>query len=158
MIQEFCDWLSSTQLGMIVSERYFPAIESIHVVALAAVFGSIALVDMRLMGLAQKKVSITYLDNQVLPWVWRAFTLAALTGILMFIGNATTYYDNVPFRIKMVLLVLLAVNMAIFQFGTFKRVSAWDMGPPATGARVAGAISLTLWTGVIITGRWIGFV
>jgi hypothetical protein len=139
MIQEFCEWLSGTQLGMIVSERYFPAIESIHVVALAAVFGTIALVDLRLLGLAQKKVSITYLDNQVLPWTWRAFILAAITGTLMFIGNATTYYENIPFRIKMVLLVLLAVNMAIFQFGTFKRVSAWDTGPPAMGARVAGA-------------------
>lgn len=158
MLEEFCNWLSGTWLGMIVSERFFPQIESIHVIALAGVFGSIAIVDLRLLGLAQRHLSITYLSNQVLPWVWRSFILAAITGTLMFIGNATTYYHNVPFRLKVVMLVLIAVNMAIFQFGTFRNVSAWDTGPPATGARVAGAISLLLWVGVIATGRWIGFV
>jgi len=94
----------------------------------------------------------------VLPWTWRAFFLAAITGTLMFIGNASSYYGNVPFRIKVVLLILVAVNMAVFQFGTFKNVTAWDTGKPAPGARVAGALSLLLWTGIVTSGRWIGFV
>src|SRR3954452_7797856 len=119
MIEQICIWLQETWLGMQVSENYFPLIESIHVIGLAGVFGSIAIVDMRLLGLANKKLPITYLSNQVLPWTWRFFFLAALTGTLMFIGNASSYYGNVPFRVKVVLLILVAVNMAIFQFGTF---------------------------------------
>ena len=158
MIQEFCNWLSSTWLGMEVSEKYFPMVESIHVIGLAGVFGSIALVDLRLLGFANKKLSITYLSNQVLPWTWRSFFLAALTGTLLFIGNATTYYDNTPFRIKVVLLILVGINMMIFQFGTFRNVTAWDTGKPAAGARFAGATSLLLWTGIVTAGRWIGFV
>jgi len=158
MIQELCNWLSSTWLGMEISEKYFPFVEAVHVIGLAGVFGSIAIVDLRLLGIANKKLPITYLSNQVLPWTWRFFFLAALTGTLMFIGNASSYYDNTPFRVKVVLLILVAVNMAIFQFGTFKNVSAWDTGKPAAGARFAGAMSLILWTGVVGFGRWIGFV
>lgn len=158
MIMELCEWLASTWLGMQISEKYFPLIESIHVIGLAGVFGSIAIVDLRLLGLANTKLPITYVSNQVLPWTWRAFFLAALTGTLMFIGNATTYYDNVPFRIKIVLLILVGINMAIFQFGTFKNVSAWDTGKTPGGARFAGATSLILWTLIVGFGRWIGFV
>jgi uncharacterized protein DUF6644 len=158
MIERLCEWLASTWLGMQVSENYFPQIESIHVIGLAGVFGSIALVDLRLLGLANQRLSITYLSNQVLPWTWRSFFLAAITGTLMFIGNATTYYDNVPFRIKMVLLLLVGLNMTIYQFGTFRNVTAWDTGPTPAGARFAGAASLLLWTGIVTFGRWIGFV
>lgn len=158
MILEFCEWLQSTWLGMEVSEKYFPLVESIHVIGLAGVFGSIAVVDLRLLGIANKQLPITYVSNQVLPWTWRSFFVALVTGLLMFIGNATTYYDNVPFRVKMVLLLLVGVNMAIFQFGTFRRVSAWDTGPPAPGAKFAGFMSLLLWTLIIGFGRWIGFV
>lgn len=76
----------------------------------------------------------------------------------MFIGNATVYIHNTPFLITVTFLLLLAANMAVFQFGTFRNVSAWDTGEPTAGAKFAGATSLLLWSGVVVTGRWIGFV
>jgi hypothetical protein len=158
MIEQVLTWLQESWLGLQVSENYFPLVESIHVIGLAGVFGSIAIVDLRLLGIANRHLSITYINNQVLPWTWRSFFVAVVTGALMFIGNAPYYYENVPFRIKMVLLALVGINMMIFQFGTFRNVTAWDTGPPSGGARFAGAASLLLWTGVIGFGRWIGFV
>lgn len=158
MIKEFCYWLQSTPLAMYIGQNLFPQVESLHVVALALVFGSIALADLRLLGLAHRELSITWLHNQVLPWTWRAFIVAAITGTLMFMGNAAGYYENLPFRIKLVLLALAGLNMALFQFGTFRKVSAWDTGPVPPAARAAGVVSLVLWVGIIATGRWIGFV
>jgi hypothetical protein len=158
MIEQILTWLQESWLGLQISENYFPLVESIHVIGLAGVFGSIAIVDLRLLGIANRKLSITYINNQVLPWTWRSFFVAAVTGLLMFIGNATYYFDNFPFQVKMVLLALVGINMMIFQFGTFRNVTAWDTGPPAGGARFAGAMSLLLWTGVVGFGRWIGFV
>jgi hypothetical protein len=158
MLEQFLTWLQESWLGLQISENYFPLVESIHVIGLAGVFGSIAIVDLRLLGIANRRLSITYLNNQVLPWTWRSFFLAALTGALMFIGNATGYVENPFFLIKMVLLVLVGINMMVFQFGTFRNVTAWDMGPAPGAARTAGALSLLLWTGIITTGRWIGFV
>ena len=87
-----------------------------------------------------------------------AFVGAAITGGLMFIGNATTYAANTPFLIKMGLLVLAGLNMLYFQFVTYRSVGQWDSGRPVPAARAAGMVSLVLWVGVIGFGRWIGFV
>jgi hypothetical protein len=75
----------------------------------------------------------------------------------MFIGNATGYYDNTAFRVKMGLLLLAGVNMLFFQAVTFRGVSAWDLGRPPSAARLAGIISVVIWCSVIGFGRWIGF-
>jgi hypothetical protein len=68
-----------------------------------------------------------------------------------------TYYDDFPFRLKMVCLALAGINMAWFQAFTFRRVAEWDRGSPPAAARVAGGISLSLWVAIVAAGRWIGF-
>lgn len=158
MLEQFCEWLQATPVAVSVSETWFPAVESIHVVALALVVGTIFIVDLRLLGLSTPSLGIKYLAERVTPWTWKAFVLAAITGGLLFAANATTYYANTPFRIKIALLVLAGINMAYFQLVTFRKVSEWDTGKPAAAARFAGGMSLLLWTGVVIFGRWIGFV
>ena len=79
-------------------------------------------------------------------------------GGLLFMANATTYVDNVPFQAKMALLVLAGLNMGFFQFVTFRGVAAWDDRAATGAARWAGITSLVLWTGIVTFGRWIGFV
>lgn len=158
MLKQFCEWLQATPLAVSISETWFPGVESIHVIALSLVVGTIFIVDLRLLGLSTPSLGIKYLAERVTPWTWKAFVLAAITGGLLFAANATTYYDNTPFRIKVVLLVLAGINMAYFQFVVFRDVDKWDAGRPAAAARFAGAMSILLWTGVIISGRWIGFV
>ncbi len=160
MIYEFCEWLQATPFGVAVSESgwMFPAIESAHVIFIALVVGSIAIVDLRLLGLASNNTSIVKLSDEVIRWTWIAFVLAVITGVLLFASNATGYYANVPFRWKMLLLVLAGVNMLVFQFLTYRSVKLWEMGKAPTAARVGGALSLTFWIGVVAFGRWIGFV
>jgi len=158
VIKTFCEWLQDTAFAQSISETWFPMVESAHVVALSLVAGTIFIVDLRLVGLASRQMRFTQLSDQVLPWTWRAFVLAAITGGMLFAANAMTYYDNVPFRAKMVLLLLAGLNMAYFQFVTFRNVAQWDAGNAAPAARFAGFASLILWTGVIGFGRWIGFV
>jgi hypothetical protein len=97
-------------------------------------------------------------SDRLLPWTWGAFAGAAITGGLLFMANASTYAANIPFRFKMVLMLLAGINMLFFQFVTFRSVSSWDVGTPSTPARVAGLLSIGLWCGVIACGRWVGFV
>lgn len=158
MIQTFFEWLQNTPLAVLVGESWFPYVESLHVVCLALVAGTIFIVDARLIGFASRQLRYTYLSTRLLPWTWGAFIGAVITGSLMFIGNATTYAANTPFQIKMVLLLLAAANMMFFQLVTFRGVNAWDAGTPAPAARAAGFISLILWSSVIGFGRWVGFV
>jgi len=152
------EWLQNTPLAVSVSEDWFPWIESLHVVCLAAVAGSIFLVDTRLLGLTSRNLRFTYISDKMLPWTWTAFIGAAITGTLMFIAGATNYAHNTPFLVKMCLLVAAGLNMLYFQYVTFRSVQNWDTGRPIPAARAAGAISLTLWCLVIGFGRWIGFV
>jgi hypothetical protein len=154
---EFLEWLQETSLALAISENWFPLVESLHVIAIALVAGTIFIVDTRLLGLTSKHLSFTYVSDRLLPWTWAAFVASVITGALMFIGNAVGYYDNTPFRVKMVLLLLAGVNMLFFQMVTFRGVATWDSDRPPGAARTAGFVSISLWCGIIVFGRWIGF-
>jgi hypothetical protein len=136
----------------------FPLLETIHVFSLIAVLGSIALVDWRLLGFSSRRHSAALLSRQALPWTWIGFVLAVVSGALMFVGQATEYITNPAFQLKLVLLALAGLNMLAFHFITWKTVPAWDKDAPTpAGAKLAGALSLVFWIGVIAAGRWIAF-
>lgn len=158
MFLEFSQWLGDTRLGAAVAEAWFPQVECIHVVAIAAVVGTIFLVDTRLIGLSSMKLSFLHISRRLLPWTWAGFVLAVITGFLMFASNAVAYYENGAFRLKLVLMILAAVNMLYFELVTFRSVGTWETSAkPPFAARLAGVLSMALWCGVIVTGRWIGF-
>jgi hypothetical protein len=136
----------------------FPLIESLHVIGLTMVFGTIAILDLRLLGLASVRRPFSSLSSDIVRWTWTAFGVTATTGVLMFSTNPVAYYQNVQFRLKMALLVLAGINVLAFNLTAGRSVDRWDRdgaAPPA--GRLAGALSLLLWIGVIFLGRWVGF-
>jgi hypothetical protein len=139
------------------SDWLFPTIETVHVFALVLVVGTIMTVDLRLLGFANKERPFSQVASEMLPWTWAAFAMAALAGLLMFSSKALTYYNNIPFRLKMVCLVLAGINMATFHWLGTRHLQAWDHGRPPRAARLAGGASLLLWTTIVAAGRWIGF-
>jgi hypothetical protein len=139
------------------TEWIFPIIETCHVLALVVVFGSIAMVDLRLLGLYARDAPVTQLASSLLRWTWTAWCFAALFGSLLFMSNAAVYGNNRQFIGKFVCMGLAGLNMLYFQFWTFKGVSKWDSAEPPPAAKWAGALSLLLWTGVVVLGRWTGF-
>ena len=158
-LAEFCTALQDTDLATTIRENdwLFPAIETIHVFALVLVVGSIATVDRRLLGWLNRDKRFTDLAARTLPWTWLAFALAAVAGLLMFVSKALTYYENVPFRIKMACMLFAGINMAQFHWLSRKHLASWDAGVPPTSAKLAGATSMTLWVLIVAAGRWIGF-
>src|SRR5262245_54638139 len=92
----------------------FPMFESIHVVGLALVFGTVAVIDLRLLGVASVHRPFKKVASDTIKWTWLAFAITFITGGLMFTTNAAAYYHNSVFRTKMALLLLAAVNMGIF--------------------------------------------
>jgi hypothetical protein len=135
-----------------------PLIESVHVMAVATVFGTILIVDLRLIGLTDTSRPFTRVFREILRWTWLGFAVAVPTGVLLFMPNAHTYVVNTAFKLKLLALVAAGINMAVFEFTVLKRVSEWDtMVPVPRSARLAGFASLVIWTSVIVFGRWIGF-
>jgi hypothetical protein len=160
MLQSFFQWLYDTSLAEAIrsNEMLFPWIESIHVLAITLVLGSIAVVDLRLLGIASRSRPVTRLIREVLPVTWCAFTVAVLTGGTLFTSNAVEYSKNLPFQMKMGLMALAGINMVAFHLVTYRSVAQWDEAPRTPpAARVAGAVSIALWLGIVAFGRWIGF-
>ncbi|HEY2231342.1 MAG TPA: DUF6644 family protein [Xanthobacteraceae bacterium] len=154
------EWLQATPLAVFIHERpwLFTTIEVIHVFAISLVIGTIAIVDLRLLGFASAKRPFAELAGQVLPLTWVAFVLAALAGSLLFISRATDYYVSTTFQIKMALIVLAGINMLIFELITMRGVQQWNLARrPPLSARLAGGISLACWALVVVFGRWTGF-
>lgn len=145
--------------GMRGSFWMFPAFETIHVIAIVIVFGSITRLDMRLMGLIWRNRPVTEVAEEMLPWTWTSFVIAAIFGLMLWMSKPLTYFGIAFFDVKMVLILLAGINMLYFQFVTFRDIAVWDryaIPPPA--ARVQGALSLGFWLMVLICGRLIGFV
>jgi hypothetical protein len=159
-IAAFLKWLEASTLATRIRDSLylFPLIESIHVIGLALVFGTILIIDLRLLGTASTQRPFTRMASEILKWTWAAFALTALTGTLMFITNAGVYYNNFYFRTKMLLLALAGINMLAFELTAGRTIHRWDQAPSAPPAgRAVAALSLVIWIGVICAGRLIGF-
>jgi hypothetical protein len=150
------------ETGLAISIRdslyLFPLLESAHVIGLALVFGTIAVIDLRLLGVASAHRPFLRVARDVFGWTWAAFALTATTGLLMFITNAVVYFNNTYFRVKVGLLVLAAVNVLVFELTARRTVHQWDRAAavPAV-ARTVATVSLVVWVAVIVAGRMIGF-
>jgi Zn-dependent protease with chaperone function len=149
---------SGIALWMRGSLKAMPFIEATHVLAIATVFGTIFIVDLRLMGLVGTHRPYSVVAREMLGKTWLAFVLAVITGALMFAPNAITYFGNTAFRLKMLALLLAGLNMVVFQLLTARTMPQWDTSANTpNAARTAAIISLCLWTAIIFLGRWIGF-
>lgn len=156
ILQTIYDWPLSAAIR--VDYFWFPFFESIHVIAICLVVGTVFIVDLRLLGLTSNRKPVTELSREILPWTWGAFAIAVFAGSMMFISKATNYYEDDYFRYKMLLILLAGLNMAVFHLFTYRSVAQWDRDvPPRLGARIAGGLSIACWILVVFCGRWVGF-
>lgn len=159
-LQSIFEWLESwpVSVGIRQSSWMFPAFESVHVIAITLVVGSVMIVDLRVLGLASLRQRITDLSQSVLPWTWGAFVVALISGAFLFAAKAHTYFDNVNFRLKMLLMAAAFLNMLAFHYGPYRSVRTWDAGRRAPAMAMVGCgLSLTFWVLIVAMGRWIGF-
>jgi hypothetical protein len=132
----------------------FPVIESVHLVGLGVIAGSVLIVDMRLLGIGLRSQSVEEVAENARPWMMGSLALMFASGILLFLSEATKCYYSFPFWFKMGSLALAIV----FTF----TLKSWVIGQeldqryPLLGKATAIA-SLGLWFGVAWGGRWIGF-
>jgi hypothetical protein len=153
-------WLQATPVATTISENenLFPWIESVHVLAIVLVVGTISIVDLRLLGVASLDRPVRRLMGDVLPLTWGAFAVAAITGLLMFSSDAVHYAHNFFFRGKLILLALAGINMAVFHLVGIGDLARWgEAAPTPVAAKTAAAVSLLTWIAVVAFGRGIGF-
>ena len=140
---------------IIAATNWFPTLETIHVIAAAMLVGTIAWIDLRLLGLAAIDTPFPIHARELVRWIWGAFVLSVITGLGMFITRAATHLENPAFMTKGVLLALAGANMAWFHIRLSDQV---DQAEIPASVRIAGFSSLVLWCGVMLAGRWVGHI
>jgi hypothetical protein len=157
-LAEFWAWLEALEISAEIGATWwFPLFESIHVVSSTFIVGSILMVDLRLVGCAAVRHPVSRIVREVIPWTYAASAMSVATGAGMFATRASHYAANPAFQIKMALLVLAALNMAVFHLVSARDIARWDTATVTTRpARFAGACSIALWVGIMLAGRWVG--
>ena len=152
--------VEATGLGRFMREALwaYPATEALHIVGIGLLFGSIAIVDLRLIGLG-RRVPVSALAGFAVPWSLAGFVLAAATGLLMFTAHAAEFLTLPVFILKMGLILAGGINAAILHAGVLGDTRAWDIGATTPrAAKVAGALSIALWVGVVACGRLLAYL
>ena len=156
MILEFFTWIENTQIGEAIrgSLWMFPIIESFHLLALAVIGGAILIVDMRLFGVLLPGQPVRQLARDAQPYLIGSLIVMLISGILLFTSEATKCYDHGAFWVKM---ACLAAAIA-FTFTVKRKVTNAGEGLVSPmWSKVVAVVSVALWSGVGIGGRWIGF-
>lgn len=155
-----CEWLASTEWSIALHESLYmyPLIESTHVLTLTLFAGTTILFDLRLVGLVMRHVPAGDVLGRLLPWTRVGFAIMVTTGLLLFYAIPVRTYQNVFFRLKVILLLLAGLNVWVFHRGIYRQVHEWGADPVLPrAARLAGLFSLLLWSGIIVCGRLIAY-
>jgi hypothetical protein len=153
----FFKWMADTPWSVALHESLYgyPIVESIHVWALCLFVGMAVVLDLRLTGLSFTSVPVSQIARRILPWTTFGFVLMVLSGILLFYAIPVRSYQNIFFRVKLLLLVVAGLNAWVFHP---RGIQSWDKDPiPPRSARFAGYASLVLWMTIIFCGRMIAY-
>lgn len=158
MIQSFCDWLSNTPVSLKIQTILWiiPAVQTVHILSVSFVMASMAMLDLRLMGVAGKRQPISRMIERFVPWVWRVLLILATTGAILIVGEPGRELLNPVFRAKMAMLATVLVITLIVQLRAKRDASFWETRRIASAA--VGLVSLLLWVGIVTAGRWIAYV
>ncbi|HEY1146401.1 MAG TPA: DUF6644 family protein [Allosphingosinicella sp.] len=161
MIAHFSEWLAGTELSLLFStvSWFVPLVQTIHILAIAAVIASMAMLNLRVVGIAGRDHGVGQMADRFLPWMWRALLVLIATGAMLIVAEPPRSLLNPLFQAKMGLLLAVVLLTLGFQAMLKGQAGRWDReaGAPAS-AKLVALVSLLLWVAIIFAGRWIAYV
>jgi hypothetical protein len=156
----FALWLQNTPPCRFVDEHAWvePTIQSIHILALSMLFGSVLMVNLRIFGRAFRSRTMIQTVQRFMPVVWWSLLVMAISGFGLILGDVVRNLTNPIFWGKMILIALAALLSAGFQRSVRRNAAFWEGprgGPAAIRAAAAGAT--VLWCGIMVAGRLIAY-
>jgi uncharacterized membrane protein len=157
-VASFCDWLSSTPVSMTFQTVVWiiPTVQSVHILAIAAVMSSVILMDLRLLGVVGRSQPLPAVGRRYLPWIWWSLLVLLASGAVLITAEPRRDLLNGVFQAKMALLVLaMAVTVVVQRIAH----QHGELSPRLRSAAFAAAVlSLLAWTAIVACGRWIAYV
>jgi hypothetical protein len=150
--------IESTGLSVAIREGGlpYPIIGGLHLLSIALFGGMLLITDLRLLGWALRSSKVSAIWYLALPWKRLGFLVVVLTGLLLMWAEPIRLYQSPSFWVKMVLFGLVGVHGLVFRRSVYRHPEKLDAGITAR-ARLAAAISLILWAGIVVAGRLIAF-
>lgn len=156
LVYPFFKWVEGTWLNKVINESnwLFPAIEGVHIVALALLFGAVIVLNLRLLGVMMRGRSLPQLARELEPFALCSLIVILASGFLLFAAEAVKSFNSTPFRIKMALLFAAI----IFHYAVSWRLMHQEDGQRSLVLSKAAAVfAIALWVSVGFAGRAIGF-
>jgi hypothetical protein len=155
------EWLATTSLSLTIQNVTWiiPAVQTIHILCVAAVFSSVLMVDLRLLGITQRSLSLPQVTRRFLAWLWLFLVILLVTGSLLIIGEPERSLLNPAFFWKMAMLFTVIVLTLVIARPLRADATFWEASAGrAIAGRLIAVVSIALWSGIIFAGRWIAYV
>lgn len=154
-------WLERTAVAAWLRDSTwaYPTVEATHIIGFTILVGAAVVLDLRLLGFG-RALPVEAIATHLSRWARLSFfLLVAPSGALLFITQATETWINPAFRLKLILLCAAGINALVFHLWSFKSIGGWaEQSTTPMRAKIAALLSLAIWTGVIICGRFIAYL
>jgi hypothetical protein len=160
-LHAFTDWLSNTAFSQLLQNVSWiiPSVQSVHIICIAIVMGSVALIDLRLLNITGRSQSIASMTSRLLPWVWVSLVILLITGALLAIAEPVRSLENPAFQAKMLLILCVGTLTLFFQKMVRGDVAFWELSPARRAtAKMTAIVSLLMWVAIVFAGRWIAYM
>jgi hypothetical protein len=160
-LNSFCNWLAATPVSQMLQtvEWIIPAVQTVHILAVAAVVTSALMIDLRLLGIRGKEQSVVTITRRFLPFIWWPLPVLLATGGLLIIAEPARSLENPVFVLKMGLLLAAAGITLACQVPLQRDEAFWELSAARKRtAQLIAAASIPLWVAIVCAGRWIAYV
>jgi hypothetical protein len=159
-LHDFCSWLEQTPMSQTIQTVPWivPTVQTIHILAIAAVMSSVLMLSLRLIGVVGRDQLVRPYSARYLPVIWWSLPVLLASGAIMIVGEPVRSLESPVFQLK-VLLIIAAFGLTfIYQAALTRNAAYWTDAP---GRRVMSVVlafvALALWIGIVFAGRWIAY-
>jgi hypothetical protein len=160
MLRPLADWIAATPLSKTLADQPWvvPTSQSIHILAIATVFASALMINLRLLGVGAKGRSVSELSNTLIPWMWRGLVVLLLTGGIQTLAEPVRQFVAPVFWAKMAMIIIVTVMTILFVRALRRNAPLWDdVSSRPLQAKIFAVVATLLWLAIIVCGRFIAY-
>ena len=160
MLRPLAEWIAATPLSKALSDQPWvvPTSQSIHILAVAAVFSSALMINLRLLGVGAKGRSVTQLSDTLIPWMWRGLVVLLLTGGIQTLAEPVRQFVTPVFWAKMAMIIMVTVMTILFVRALRRNAPLWDdVSSRPLQTKIFAVVSTLMWVAIIVCGRFIAY-
>ncbi|MDB5808162.1 MAG: hypothetical protein JWN94_284 [Betaproteobacteria bacterium] len=160
-LDRFCAWIEQTSLSQAIQVTSWsvPAVQTVHILAIAAIMASVLFLNLRLLGVVGRDRPLSEVSARLRPIIWWTLPVLLVSGTFLIVGEPVRSLENPIFQLKMFLLVTVIIVTLSYQAPLNRDSNFWDATSGRRGAiKAIAVLSLVLWVGIVCAGRWIAYV